>query len=499
MDERSSPSESGSDTTEFELFIDGEWVPSVEGGSRAATDPATGAVIGHVPSGTRGDVDRAVEAAQAAQPDLERLSAFERAELVHELGDAIAANLDHLARWLTRDQGKPLAEARAELELVVEMYHNAAAEVKHDETPSLQSEEAGNFMFSLRKPHGVLGVITPWNFPTTIPTEYIAPGLAVGNSIVWIPAPTTSVVTVKLVEVIADTSLPAGALNLVIGEGPVVGNQVVTHDDVDAIGFTGSPETGELIARDSGAKPTLLELGGNGPVIVMDDADLEAAGTQAASGCFANAGQICTASERILVHEAVADEFTEIVLEYAEELEVGDPTDPSTDLGPLNNEDVAAKMDDHVEDAVERGADVLVGGERRGDMPTDLYYEPTVLGSVQPEARVNYEETFGPIAPIVTFGDREEAVRIANEIDLGLSSGVFTNDVETMFFFADRIETGLVNVNEGSAYWEIHTPIGGYSGKQSGVGRIGGRFTIDELSQLKNVIVHTDIDEGSPS
>jgi len=491
----SSSAATGSDgeVPEFGMFIDGEWIEGVEGELREATNPATGATIGRLPEGTSVEARRAIDAARGAQGELELMSAFELADLVRELGDAVSAELDHLAEWLTRDQGKPLAEARAELELVAEMYHNAAAEVKHDETPALQSEEAGNYMFSLRKPHGVLGVITPWNFPTTIPSEYIAPGLAVGNSIVWVPAPTTSVVAVKLVEVFADTALPDGALNLVIGEGPVVGNEVVSHDDVDAVGFTGSPETGELIASDAGAKPTLLELGGNGPVIVMDDADVDAAGRQAASGCFANAGQICTASERILVHEAVVDEFTETVLEYARGLHVGDPTDPTTDVGPLNNEDVADKMDAHVADAVDRGAEVLVGGGRLDDAPTDLFYEPTVLGNVDPDAEVNREETFGPIAPIVPFADREEAVEISNGIDLGLSSGVFTNDVDTMFYFADRVETGLVNINEGSAYWEIHTPIGGYSGKRSGTGRIGGRFTIDELSQLKNVIVHTDL------
>lgn len=479
------------DVPEFGMYIAGEWVESRAGETRTATNPATGELIGHVPVGTRYDARRAIEAAQAVQPSLERLSAFERADLLLEMGDAIEAGLEPLAEWLTLDQGKPIGEARSELTLVVDMYRNAAAEIKHDETPSLPSEEAGNYMFTLRKPHGVLGVITPWNFPGTIPTEYHAPGLAVGNSIVWVPAPTTSVFSVKLVEALADTSLPAGALNLVIGEGPVVGNEVVSNEDVDAVGFTGSPETGETIARDAGAKPTLLELGGNGPVIVMDDADIELAARRAAEGCFGNAGQICTASERILVHEAVIEEFTDHVVDYARQLTVGDPTDPDTDMGPLNNEDVASKMDDHVEDAVSAGADLLLGGTRLSDVPTELYYQPTVLGGVSAETQVNRAETFGPIAPIIPFEDRAAAVEIANGIDLGLSSGVFTRDIDTMYYFADRIETGLVNINEGSAYWEIHTPIGGYSGKKSGVGRIGGRFSLDELSQLKNVIVHT--------
>ena len=474
---------------ELQHFIDGEWVASESGETRAATNPATGEPIGRVPVGTRADARRAIDAANDAQPDLESMSAFERADLVAELGAAVAANLDELAEWLTRDQGKPLAEARGELELVVQMYEQAAAEIKHDETPSLNSADPDKRMFTLRQPHGVYGVITPWNFPGTIPTEYLAPGLAVGNAIVWIPAPTTSAVSVKLMAAFAESSLPAGALNLVIGEGPVVGNEVVTSDDVDAIGFTGSPETGDRIARDAGAKPTLLELGGNGPVIVMDDADVEPAARITAEGCFGNAGQICTASERILVHEAVADEFTDSLHEHAQAVTVGDPMADDTDMGPLNNDDVAAKMDRHVEDARGKGATVLYGGARVQGAPTDLYYEPTVMDHVAPDTDVNRQETFGPIAPVIRFEDREEALSIANGIDLGLSSGVFTNDIDTMYYFAEGLETGLVNINEGSAYWEIHTPIGGFTGNNSGVGRIGGRFTLDEMSQLKNVIV----------
>ena len=470
-------------------FIGGEWVPSDGGEHRAATNPATGEVIGRLPVGTRADVERAIEAASAVQSELEFRSPFERAELVHALGDAIEEHLEHLATWLTRDQGKPLAEARVEVELAAEMYHGAAEDIKRDEPPTLASEFPDKRVFTMRKPHGVLGVITPWNFPLTIPSEYLAPGLAVGNAIVWVPAPSTSVISLKLAEVFAETDLPAGALNVVVGEGPVVGNEVVVNDGTDAIGFTGSPETGDRIARDAGAKPTLLELGGNGPVIVLDDADVERAATVAAQGSFANAGQICTASERILVHTDVHDAFVERVTAVAADIEVGDPTAEGTDMGPLNNEAVAAKMDRHVQDALDRGARLEHGGGRVEGAPTRLYYEPTVLTGVTREMVVNHEETFGPIAPVIEFEDYDEALEIANEISLGLSSGVFTESIENMYYFAERVETGLVNVNEGAANWEIHTPIGGYSGKDSGVGRIGGRFTLEELSQLKTVIV----------
>ena len=476
----------------FGMLVGGEWGESESGATRAATSPATGERIAEVPAGTRADVRRAVDAATDTTAELALRSNFERAELVHELGDAVERNLDHLAAWLTADQGKPLAEARREVELAIEMFRGAAEDIKRDEPPTIPSELASRRIFTVRKPHGVLGVITPWNFPLTIATEYLAPGLAVGNAIVWVPAPTTTAISLAFAEVLADTSLPDGALNVVPGEGPIVGNEVVVNDGVDAIGFTGSPETGDHIAREAGAKPTLLELGGNGPVIVLDDADVDAAARVAAAGCYGNAGQICTASERILVHEDVHDAFVSTVLDYTKGVEIGDPTDESTDMGPLNNETVAEKMDRHVRDAVDGGATLLHGGSRVANMPTDLYYEPTVIDGVTPEMVVNHEETFGPIAPILTFSTYDEAIEMANAIDLGLSSGVFTNNIETMYYFVDRIETGLVNVNAGSANWEIHTPIGGYSGKHSGVGRIGGRFTLEELSQLKTVIVNNE-------
>lgn len=481
----------GEKQTTHAMYVGGEPTESVGGETFTATNPATGESLGEVPKGTREDARRAIDAARDAQPELSATTAFERAELCHEVADAIETNHDHLADWLTADQGKPLSEAHTEVELCAREFRNAAEDVKRAETEVIPSEDPDKRIYTVRKPHGVLGVVTPWNYPLNIPAEYLAPGLAVGNAVVWVPAPTTSVVATKLLETFAEegVSLPDGALNLVTGEGPVVGDEVVVNDGTDAIGFTGSPETGEEIASKAGTKPTLLELGGNGPVIVLDDADLDAAVGCTSFGCFSNAGQICSASERVLVHEDVREEFTERVVEHARGLTVGDPTDPDTDLGPLNNEGVAEKMDRHVADAREKGADVLVGGGRADDRPTDLYYEPTVLSGVTTEMTVNREESFGPIAPIVGFESYEEAVEMANGIELGLTSSVFTSNLELAEYFADRIETGIVNVNDSSAYWEIHTPFGGYSGKRSGHGRIGGKYSVEELSQVKTVAI----------
>lgn len=478
----------------YGLYIDGEWRHGSESQMERATSPATGEYIGSVTQGTPDDVTDAVEAATSAQKELKSMTVFERAELLHELADALESSVESLAVWLSADQGKPIQEAQIELELAVEMYRDAAENVKREGGSTIPAESSDKRIFTIREPHGVYGVITPWNYPATIPSEYLGPGLGVGNAIVWVPAPSTSVISVKLVETFAETSLPSGALNLVTGEGPVVGEAVVTHSGTDAIGFTGSPETGNLVAKNAGAKPTLLELGGNGPVIVLDDADVEKAAATVATGCFTNAGQICTASERILVHKDVHSEFRERLLEHAADISLGHPLADTTDMGPLNNPDVVDKMDNHVEDALSRGADLLHGGSVADNQPTDLYYEPTVLDGVTPDTATNQQETFGPIAPIITFSDYNEAIQITNDIDLGLSSGVFTENISKMYYFAERINTGLVNINEGSAHWEIHTPVGGHSQTNSGVGRIGGRYTIEEMSQIKNVTVDIDSD-----
>lgn len=473
----------------FQCYIDGTWCDSESGEHRTATSPATGEAIAEYPDGTREDVQGAIDAAQSAQPKLERMSPFERASLCHEVADAIKDHTDELVDWLVADQGKPVADAEYEVGGTVDLFRIAAEDAKRIEPPAIPSQNRNKRVVTMRKPHGVLGVITPWNFPLTIPSEYIAPGLVVGNAIVWVPAPTTSIVGIKLMEVIAETSVPDGALNLVTGNGPVVGNEVASNDGIDAVGFTGSPETGEKIAQVAGAKPTLLEMGGNGPVIVLDDADLDAAVEGAFGGCYGNAGQVCGASGRIFVHDSLYDEFVERMVERTEQLVVGGPRADSTDVGPLNNEGVADKMDRHVNDAKSKGATIRCGGGRVPDAPTNLYYEPTVITDVTPEMAANREESFGPIAPILSFEDDEEVIQRTNEIDLGLTSGVFTKSLTRAHRFVDRIETGIVNVNGGSTYWEKHIPFGGHSGKRSGVGRLGGRRTLEELSQVKTAII----------
>lgn len=475
--------------TEFQMYIGGEWHDSVSGDVRDATSPASGETIATYPDGTREDAQRAIEAATEVQKEFERMTAFERAELCQEMAAAVDSNHDELATWLSRDQGKPLHEAEGEIDLVARTLREAGENAKRIEAEVIPSRHPEKRIQTIRKPHGVYGIITPWNYPLGTAIEFLAHGLAVGNTIAWVPAPTTTAICAKFVEVLDETSLPAGALNLVTGAGPVVGNELVVNDGTDALAFVGSPETGERIAEDAGLKPTILELGGNGPVIVLDDASLDTAVECVANGCFTNAGQICTSSERVLVHEDIKDEFIERIAADAAAIDLGDPLADDTDMGPLNNDDVVSKMDRHVEDAVENGAEVVVGGSRPDETPTNLYYRPTVLKGVTPEMAVNEEETFGPIAPVVTVSDREEALELANSIDYGLSMGVFTESIDNMEYFVRNLESGMININDTSAYWEPHTPAGGYSGTKSGHGRYGGKYTVEEMTQVINVTI----------
>ena len=351
------------------------------------------------------------------------------------------------------------------------------------------SVDAGKRVLTYRVPRGVVGVITPWNWPYTMPAEVLAPALASGNAVVWVPAPTTSVCAVKLAECIVDAELPPGVFNLVAGPGAIVGDEVAASPGTQAVAFIGSIATGLKVAERAAGKALLLEMGGNGPMVVLDDADVAAAAEATITAAFLCAGQSCTAGERFLVHDAVHHEFVERVREViARQVRLGDPFDDATTMGPINNEPNAAKMDHHVADAVERGADVLVGGSRARGFPTDLYWEATLLDGVTDEMAVAREETFGPVVPITKIRSDDEALQIANSSPYGLLSAVWTRDLARGLRFAEAVRTGWVNVNESSNYWESHLPFGGRAGSQSGVGRVGGRFALEAFTEPKTVV-----------
>jgi succinate-semialdehyde dehydrogenase/glutarate-semialdehyde dehydrogenase len=323
-----------------------------------------------------------------------------------------------------------------------------------------------------------------------MPAEIVAPALAVGNTVVWTPAPSTAMCSALLAECFAEADLPPGVFNFVTGPGPVVGDELVANPGTVAVGFIGSTATGRRIAERAAGKRLLLEMGGNGPLVVLDGADVDAAAKAAVSACFLCAGQSCTAGERLLVADGVRDEFVErLGGAVAADVRLGDPFAEQTTMGPLNNEGVAAKMDEHVGDAVDRGARVVAGGARSTDFPTDLYWTATILDGVPEDAEAAREETFGPIAPVVAIRGLDHAIELANASPYGLLAAVFTGDVMDGLRFADEVRTGLVNINETTNYWENHLPFGGRAGTDSGIGRIGGRHAVEQLTELQTIVI----------
>jgi acyl-CoA reductase-like NAD-dependent aldehyde dehydrogenase len=483
-----------SDVERVALCIGGAWMdgngelPPLE-----LYSPATGELIGLVGQGTRRDVAAAVAVAEHAQAHLAVMTAFERAALCHRVADLLEQRKETIARHVALEQGKPYRlEALPEVEVAAEMFRDAAEAAKRLESAVIPSSDRAKRVLTIRQPRGVYGVLTPWNFPVAIPSEYLSAGLATGNAVVWKPSEWTPISAAQLMTCFLDAGVPEGALNLVQGPPGEVGDEIAGHPGIVAIGLTGSTRTGELVARRAAGKALLLELGGNGPTIIFEDADVERAIAQTAFGCFANSGQICDSTERILVAAPIHDEVVAGLVARAGDVRLGQPLDDDTTMGPVTNEPTAARFDEHLGDAKARGAEVATGGRRADGFPTGLYVEPTVIAGVTPDMLIHQQETFGPVAPVARFEDEAEALRWANESPLGLVGSVFTRDVGRAMRTAEAMQCGVVNINETSAYWQPHTPFGGFSGKRSGIGRIGGRYTLLEMTQLKTITVHVE-------
>jgi succinate-semialdehyde dehydrogenase/glutarate-semialdehyde dehydrogenase len=470
-------------------FIGGDWAEATGDDAREIVSPVTGEKLADAPNASEEDIRRAARSAREAQPKWAALSAWDRAAFCHAIADLIEERKEEFARELSLEQGKPyVAEAIPDIEETAENFRIAAEDVKRMESAVIPSQDVNKRIITFRKPNGVYAAITPWNFPTLIPVELIAPGIAAGNTIVMKPSEWTPIAMANFMQIMADAGLPEGVVNVVYGDGKV-GERLIQDENIDCVGFVGSHTTAEKIVRAAGLKRSLIEASGNGPVIVCADADLDAAAKGAVFGGFFCAGQVCCATERVLVDKSVHDDFLAAVVSEAEGWTLGDPFDDDTLVGPMNNEPTAVKMDRHLEDALEKGAEIVVGGTRDSGRPTELYYQPTVVDGVGVDTLINRDETFGPIVPLITVGSDEEALAVANDSYLGLQAAVYTKSLKRAFHFLDNLQVGNVVVNDSTDYWEAHEPFGGAAGTRTGWGRIGGRYTMLDMTDLKTVVL----------
>ena len=467
-----------------QCHVDGRWVSADDGGSMPVVDPATGIPVGTAPVFRAGETKRAIEAASRAWPAWRAQTAKERSAVLRKWHDLMRANLDDLALILTTEQGKPLGEAKGEVAIgaaYVEWFAEEAKRVYGDVIPTIGSDRR---LVVVKEPVGVCAAITPWNFPCSMITRKVAPALAAGCTVVIKPAEATPFSAFALAELADRAGFPPGVLNVITGDAPAIGGEMCASPLVRKLSFTGSTEVGRLLMQQ--VAPTIkklsLELGGNAPFIVFDDADLDAAAEGAIISKYRNAGQTCVCANRFFVHENVYDAFADKLVAKVRALEVGRGTDSGVTQGPLINAEAIVKVEEHLADAKARGARVATGGKRHALGGT--FYEPTVLTGVTPEMQVFREETFGPVAPLISFRDDAEVVELANRTEFGLASYFYSRDIGRIWRVAEALEYGMVGVNTGLITTEV-APFGGM--KQSGLGREGGRYGIDEFVEVKYV------------
>jgi acyl-CoA reductase-like NAD-dependent aldehyde dehydrogenase len=471
------------------MYINGEWVPSEGGKTFNVYSPVTGEHLATLPSGSPEDVKKAVECAVDAQETIARMPIAERTDFALKIAEAIKAHADDYARDLTLEHGKPIRESLPE---VLDSAPNVlwqAEDLKRLEAPVLQSFSKPDMKYILqREPLGTVAVITPWNFPWVMPAEFAVQAMLAGNSVLFKPASTTPISAVHLMECVHKAGVPKGLINLVTGPGSTTGMALIEHPLVDGICFTGDTATGEVISKRAGLKKMTLELGGLGPLIIMDDANIEKAVEDIAYGCYTNGGQCCCANERILVHEKIHRQVVDLLVKRVARMKMGDPLREETDMGPMNNEPTLAKVEDNVQDAISKGAKLLAGGKRAEGFPTKLYYPPTVVDNVRRDMKFNYVETFGPVAPVIEFSNLDEGIEIANEPRYGLSMAIHTKNLKTALYAAQRLKAGQVNINESVYFWDYHHPWGGF--RRSGYGRVAGRWTLEAFTELKTININ---------
>jgi aldehyde dehydrogenase (NAD+) len=477
----------------FQNFIDGKWVDAISGKTFENRNPANrDELIGTFPKSGKEDVEVAVRAARRAFEEWRLIPAPKRGDILKKVGDLMVERKEELAKQMTREMGKVLTETRGDVQEGIDTAYYAASEGRRLFGHTVPSELPNKFNMAMRVPIGVAGIITPWNFPMAIPTWKIFPALLCGNTVVFKPASDTPATATALVEILADAGVPAGVVNIVHGGGGEVGNAIVGHDEVDLISFTGSTLVGKKISEMASAtlKRVSLELGGKNAQMVMPDANMELALEGVLWGAFGTTGQRCTATSRLLLHEKIHDEFVATLVKRVEALKVGDGLKDGVEVGPCVNESQQKTVQDYVAIGLQQGATLAAGGmiPKGGDLDKGWFYRPTVFTGVQPDHRIAKEEIFGPVLSVIKFKTLEEGIRIMNDTIYGLSSSLYTNNINDAYTAIRDIKAGITYINAPTIGAEAHMPFGGV--KQTGNGHREGGWTVyDFFSEWKTVYV----------
>jgi succinate-semialdehyde dehydrogenase/glutarate-semialdehyde dehydrogenase len=467
-----------------QAYIAGRWCEADSGKRFQVTNPATGEVLAEVPDMGAAETRRAIDAAKVAWPDWRRKSAKDRAGILRKWYDLMMANLEDLARIMTAEQGKPLAESQGEIGYAASFIEWFAEEGKRVYGDTIPSPWNDRRLVVVKEPVGVCCAVTPWNFPAAMITRKAGPALAAGCTMVLKPAESTPLSAFALAVLAERAGIPSGVFNVLTGEPRAIGGEMTSNPDVRKITFTGSTEVGRLLMRQSAdtIKKLSLELGGNAPLIVFDDADLDAAVEGAMVSKFRNTGQTCVCANRLYVQDGVYDAFAQKLAEAVQRLKVGNGFESDVTQGPLIDEAAVEKAEDHISDAVSQGARVLLGGKRHSLGRT--FFEPTVLAEVTAQMKIAREETFGPVAPLFRFYKDEEVVQLSNNTEFGLASYFFSRDIGRIWRVAEGLEYGMIGINTGLISTET-VPFGGV--KQSGLGREGSHYGIDEFLEVKYI------------
>ncbi|HXQ30373.1 MAG TPA: NAD-dependent succinate-semialdehyde dehydrogenase [Steroidobacteraceae bacterium] len=469
-----------------QCYVDGRWIDADDGGTVEVHNPATGAVLATVPRCGAAETRRAVQAARAAFPAWAAKSAKERGKLLRRLADLMVANVEDLGRLMTAEQGKPLVEAKGEVGYAASFYEWFGEEGRRVYGDVIPSPYADKRLLALRQPLGVVGAITPWNFPAAMITRKAGAALAAGCTFIVKPAESTPLSALAQAELAARAGFPPGVFNVVTGKAALVGGELTSNPLVAKITFTGSTQIGKLLMSQcaSTVKKISLELGGNAPFIVFDDADLDAAVSGALASKYRNTGQTCVCANRLLVHAGVYDKFVAKLIEATKKLRVGPGLDGPTEQGPLINAQAVAKVEEHIADAVAKGATIVLGGKRHALGGT--FFEPTILTGVTAAMKVAREETFGPVAPLFRFDTEADALRMANDTEFGLAAYFYTRDLARSWRVTEGLEYGIVGLNTGIISTD-EAPFGGW--KESGIGREGSKYGILDYTELKYLCV----------